>query len=221
MDKAQFKASAKTKSYKKLKKADEDILTFWEKKDLTKAVGNLDGPALEQVIQIINDGVPEIRESTEEVELEFDQLPAAVLTKLYKYVFQTMRQPLPTPNSNDAAQIIDGNVFKYEVTIQKEELEKQKTCQLEDRSMTTDDGQGLSFEQKKYLAESIGKLDGPRLERLIQIFQEDVPEARNNPEEIEIDIDALPAATLIKLYKYVVESKCEPRQPKHILLGST
>jgi hypothetical protein len=42
--------------------ADDDVLTFEQKKDLSEAIQKLDGPKLEKVIQIIHEGVPEIRD---------------------------------------------------------------------------------------------------------------------------------------------------------------
>ncbi|KII93450.1 hypothetical protein PLICRDRAFT_171203 [Plicaturopsis crispa FD-325 SS-3] len=93
---------------------DDDVLTFDQKKDLSEAIGSLDGTKLERVIQIIHEGVPEIRDvslpqqlflrdtvvkmralmtkqSTEEIELEIDLLPSQVLTKLYNFVLRPLR----------------------------------------------------------------------------------------------------------------------------------
>jgi hypothetical protein len=42
--------------------ADDDVLTFDQKKDLSEAIAKLDGVKLEKVIQIIHEGVPEIRD---------------------------------------------------------------------------------------------------------------------------------------------------------------
>lgn len=49
---------------KKSKKpvTDDDVLTFEQKKDLSDTISKLDGAKLERVIQIIHEGVPEIRE---------------------------------------------------------------------------------------------------------------------------------------------------------------
>ena len=49
---------------KKSKKpvTDDDVLTFEQKKDLSDTISKLDGAKLEKVIQIIHDGVPEIRD---------------------------------------------------------------------------------------------------------------------------------------------------------------
>ncbi|GJJ09420.1 hypothetical protein Clacol_003642 [Clathrus columnatus] len=70
---------------------DEEVLSFEQKKDLSETIQNLDGPKLERVIQIIHEGVPEIRDSTEEIELDIDSLPASVLTKLYNFVLRPLR----------------------------------------------------------------------------------------------------------------------------------
>lgn len=89
----QPKATPAANGRKKTKKpiTDDDVLTFEQKKDLSDTIGKLDGAKLEKVIQIIHEGVPEIRDSTEEIELEIDQLPATVLTKLYNFVIRPIR----------------------------------------------------------------------------------------------------------------------------------
>ena len=96
---------------------DDDVLTFEQKKDLSEAIQTLDGQKLERVIQIIHEGVPEIRnvrlpsfsgspcqllihplfypQSTEEIELEIDLLPANVLAKLYNFVIRPLEAAQP------------------------------------------------------------------------------------------------------------------------------
>jgi hypothetical protein len=58
------KSSKPKASKKKGKKAvaDDDVLTFEQKKDLSEAIGKLEGAKLEKVVQIIHEGVPEIRD---------------------------------------------------------------------------------------------------------------------------------------------------------------
>ncbi len=58
------KQTTKAPSKKKTKKnvTDDDVLTFEQKKDLSESIGKLDGARLERVIQIIHEGVPEIRD---------------------------------------------------------------------------------------------------------------------------------------------------------------
>lgn len=41
---------------------DNDVLSFEQKKELSDTIGKLDGQKLEKVIQIIHEGVPEIRD---------------------------------------------------------------------------------------------------------------------------------------------------------------
>jgi bromodomain-containing factor 1 len=48
---------------------DNDVLSFEQKKELSDTIGKLDGQKLERVIQIIHEGVPEIRD------VRFAQLP--------------------------------------------------------------------------------------------------------------------------------------------------
>lgn len=57
----QPKANPKKKSTKKAI-TDDDVLSFEQKKDLSESIGKLDGARLERVIQIIHEGVPEIRD---------------------------------------------------------------------------------------------------------------------------------------------------------------
>lgn len=58
--KHQPKAPSKKKSKKPI--PDDDVLTFEQKKDLSETIGQLEGAKLEKVINIIHEGVPEIRD---------------------------------------------------------------------------------------------------------------------------------------------------------------
>ena len=61
--KKETKAATKKKSApKKTQIPDDDVLSFEQKKDLSEAIQTLDGQKLERVIQIIHEGVPEIRD---------------------------------------------------------------------------------------------------------------------------------------------------------------
>lgn len=51
-----------TKKNNKRPIADDDVLSFEQKKDLSDTIAKLDGAKLERVIQIIHEGVPEIRD---------------------------------------------------------------------------------------------------------------------------------------------------------------
>jgi hypothetical protein len=70
------------------------------------------------------------------------------------------------------------------------------------RKRTARDG-ALSYEQKKYLSETIQTLHGQRLELVIQIIREGVPEIGESQEAIELEIDTLPESCLTKLYDFV------------------
>lgn len=67
------KVPSKKKSSKK-QSIDNDVLTFEQKKDLSEAIGKLDEAKLEKVIQIIHEGVPEIRDVSVRVLLLFSGL---------------------------------------------------------------------------------------------------------------------------------------------------
>jgi bromodomain-containing factor 1 len=122
--------ASKSSSKKKGKKpiAEDDVLTFEQKKDLSEAIGKLDGSKLEKVINIIHEGVPEIKDSNEEIELEIDLLPASVLTKLYNFVIRPMRAP-PTKRSRGKGTGTGGLKRKS----MDEDVEAEKIRQLEQR----------------------------------------------------------------------------------------
>ncbi|KAH9487146.1 Bromodomain-containing factor 1 [Psilocybe cubensis] len=138
----QTKAPAPTTSKKKSKKnvTDDDVLTFEQKKDLSESIGKLDGARLERVIQIIHEGVPEIRDSTEEIELEIDQLPAAVLTKLYNFVLRPIRQPAQPKRNRTGKGTGTGGLRRKSMD---EEKEAEKIRQLEER-MALFEGHGTT-----------------------------------------------------------------------------
>ena len=143
----QAKAPPAPKSSKKSKKpiTDDDVLTFEQKKDLSDTIGKLDGGKLEKVIQIIHEGVPEIRDvsfslvirgtcsdevsqSTEEIELEIDTLPAAVLTKLYNFVIRPLKPPVKRPRTGKGTGT--GGLKRKSMD---EDVETKKICALEER----------------------------------------------------------------------------------------
>ena len=63
--KANGKKATPSNGHKKTSKrpvTDDDVLSFEQKKQLSDSIGLLDGARLEKVIQIIHEGVPEIRD---------------------------------------------------------------------------------------------------------------------------------------------------------------
>jgi hypothetical protein len=139
------KAASKKKGSKKLI-TENDVLTFEQKKDLSESIAKLDEAKLEKVIQIIHEGVPEIRDvsppsfvssrlstystqSTEEIELEIDQLPASVLTKLYNFVIRPIRPPVTKRNRTGKGTGTGGLKRKS----MDEDVEAEKIRMLEER----------------------------------------------------------------------------------------
>ncbi|QRV90934.1 bromodomain associated protein [Ceratobasidium sp. AG-Ba] len=74
----------------------------------------------------------------------------------------------------------------------------------------------MSFEQKKELSTTIESLDGDKLERVIQIIYEGMPDLQNSNEEIELDIESLSPSVLLKLWNFVVK----PNQQKKLAVSS-
>ena len=60
--KSNGKPPANRKKISKKPVTDDDVLSFEQKKELSDTIGRLDGAKLERVIQIIHEGVPEIRD---------------------------------------------------------------------------------------------------------------------------------------------------------------
>jgi len=61
--KKETQSAAKKKfAPKKAQTPDDDVLSFEQKKDLSEAIQTLDGQKLERIIQIIHEGVAEIRD---------------------------------------------------------------------------------------------------------------------------------------------------------------
>ncbi|KAI0670108.1 Bromodomain-containing protein [Trametes maxima] len=114
---------------------DDDVLTFEQKKDLSDTISKLDGAKLERVIQIIHEGVPEIRDSTEEIELEIDQLPAAVLTKLYNFVIRPLKPPVKRPRTGKGTGT--GGLKRKSMD---EDVETKKIRALEERLKSFEQG---------------------------------------------------------------------------------
>ncbi|KZT08578.1 uncharacterized protein LAESUDRAFT_42958 [Laetiporus sulphureus 93-53] len=69
----------------------------------------------------------------------------------------------------------------------------------------TDFDDVLSFDQKKDLVDTIGTLEpGAKLEKVIQIIHNAVPEYCNTAEDMEVEIDILPHHVLLELYEFVI-----------------
>uniref|UniRef100_A0A3B4B125 Bromodomain containing 4 n=1 Tax=Periophthalmus magnuspinnatus TaxID=409849 RepID=A0A3B4B125_9GOBI len=72
----------------------------------------------------------------------------------------------------------------------------------------------MTYEEKRQLSLDINKLPGDKLGRVVHIIQSREPSLKNsNPDEIEIDFEALKPSTLRELEKYV--SNCLRKKKKH------
>ncbi|RXW24743.1 hypothetical protein EST38_g1124 [Candolleomyces aberdarensis] len=129
-------AAAPTKKKSKKPIPDDDVLSFEQKKDLSETISQLEGAKLEKVINIIHEGVPEIRDSTEEIEIEIDTLPASVLTKLYNFVIRPTKQPAVKRNRPGKGSGTGGLKRKS----MDEDVEAEKIRQLEQRMALFDQG---------------------------------------------------------------------------------
>ncbi|KAJ7865563.1 hypothetical protein B0H13DRAFT_1898490 [Mycena leptocephala] len=86
--------------------------------------------------------------------------------------------------------------FKLEGTIAPQGEPKGKQNVAKDKSKERRPAeQGLTIQQKKDLASQIGKLKGARLEKVIRIIHEGVPDIKDAKEEIELEIDEIPTTS--------------------------
>lgn len=65
----------------------------------------------------------------------------------------------------------------------------------------------VTFDMKKELSEKIPVLDEDKLQQVIKIIQDSVPDLEANDEEIELDMDVLDNKTLQRLYDFVIKGK--------------
>ncbi|KAI8339289.1 Bromodomain-containing protein [Blakeslea trispora] len=76
---------------------------------------------------------------------------------------------------------------------------KKRQSQFDD-----DEEEEFTFEQKKDLSEMINELTGDKLDTVVSIIQNSMPNLQGNgQQEIELDIDALDIQTLRRLYEFV------------------
>ncbi|KDQ63862.1 hypothetical protein JAAARDRAFT_29913 [Jaapia argillacea MUCL 33604] len=132
-------APPKKKGGKKAAVEEQDVLSFEQKKDLSEAIQKLDGTKLEKVIQIIHEGVPEIRDSTEEIELDIDLLPPSVLTKLYNFVLRPLQRSAGTKRARTGKGTGTGGLKRKSMD---EDVEAEKIRQLEARMALFEQGSG-------------------------------------------------------------------------------
>ncbi|KAG8951765.1 hypothetical protein FRC03_012386 [Tulasnella sp. 419] len=94
---------------------DDDVddvdLDMLQKKELSEAIEKLEGPKLEKVIAIIQDGIPGIGNNSEEIELEIDSLPSVVLHRLYNFVVKPSKNGNPNVKKN-IPQHVNGKPLK-------------------------------------------------------------------------------------------------------------
>ncbi|AAW46194.2 hypothetical protein CNBK1170 [Cryptococcus deneoformans B-3501A] len=100
----------------------------------------------------------------------------------------------PSPNINGNSQPKKSKKAPKEANLMYREDD--------DESEEEEDISHLSHAQKQELAEKIGQTDGETLSKVISIIQQSTNIGGSN-QEIELDIDSLPPATVIRLYNLV------------------
>ncbi|XP_063155942.1 bromodomain testis-specific protein [Candoia aspera] len=98
---------------------------------------------------------------------------------------------------------------KMSLNIHSKKIKQQEELKSEDE----DTAKPMTYDEKRQLSLDINKLPGEKLGRVVYIIQSREPSLRHsNPDEIEIDFEALKASTLRVLEKYVMA--CLRKRPK-------
>ncbi|KAL0564758.1 transcription initiation at TATA-containing promoter protein [Marasmius crinis-equi] len=179
-----------------------EALSHEQLQELANAIANLEGRKLEKVIRIIHDGVPETRNSVEEIELDIETLPAPVLKELYDLAVQPGEATLDT-----AEPLIKGELYSAPIpSLSLPSPPKQPDCIDSEQQPS----QALSCEQIGDLNDALSSLEATKLHTAIEIIVDGVPEIRDSTEELELEIDKLPIPVQRKLYDFVIPSKKDP-----------
>ncbi|KAK3825664.1 MAG: Bromodomain-containing protein [Benniella sp.] len=99
-------------------------ITFEQKRELSERINEFEGHQLANVVQIIHDSMPHLRDSggQEEIELDMDSLDPRTLYRLYRYVRNSAKQKQP-PQKKVKAQYSQEDASKkiteLEQTLQK------------------------------------------------------------------------------------------------------
>ncbi|KAF9192031.1 hypothetical protein BGZ49_003471, partial [Haplosporangium sp. Z 27] len=127
--KSPTKVSEKKKSSKRSRpiysSSEEDIpmITFEQKKELSDRINNFEGDKLANIVQIIHDSMPHLRDNggQEEIELDMDSLDPKTLYKLYQFVKKNspVKRKRPTPKKTKAPYSEDEKVTEVERTFHK------------------------------------------------------------------------------------------------------
>lgn len=125
--------SGAVKKKRKSGHEDDETLTFEQKKQLSETIQTLDGGRLEKVLEIIDEVYPEIRETSEEIELDIDSLPPHVLMRLYNFVIRPSKPRVGRPpNGSGLSKSGSGVVAGTKRKSMNEEEESAKIKQLEE-----------------------------------------------------------------------------------------
>jgi bromodomain-containing factor 1 len=104
--------------------------------------------------------------------------------------------------------------------IRKERQSKKKPKKVK-KKRRTDVSTVITYDMKKELSERINELPEKKLNQVLTIISESLNLNNQNGEEIELDMDQLDNATLLKLYNLVVKKKSSTsKRPSSSLNGS-
>lgn len=128
--------------------------------------------------------------------------------------------------NNQAIQFLEQQIERMKKDLEKmkkDEYEKAKKRALKQKkkkgkkkgngikrrklSWSGEDGEmpiEITFDMKKELSEQITNSSEKKLQHVMKIIRDSVPDLVNDQEEIELDMDMLDDGTLLKLYNYVV-----------------
>lgn len=147
-------------------------------------------------------------ESDEESEEEEEEINEANITnpaiQFLEEQLERMKQQLATLKRDELAKL------KKERSLKKSKKTKGKKKK---RAITYDTNAVITYDMKKELSEKIGELSEKKLNQVLAIISESLNLSNQSGEEIELDMDQLDNATILKLYSFVVKKKSGSRRP--------
>ncbi|CCH46128.1 Bromodomain-containing factor 1 [Wickerhamomyces ciferrii] len=161
----------------------------------------------------VTPATPQQSDDEEEEESEEEEIDESAITNP---AIQFLEQQLETMKLQLA------KLKKEELEkIRRERSKKKKSSKPKKRRRRTSDASfTVTYEMKKELSEKMGELSERKLNQVLSIIGEALNINSSNGEEIELDMDQLDNATLVKLYTFVVKKKSSsssngsaPRRP--------
>ncbi|ODQ79370.1 hypothetical protein BABINDRAFT_28647, partial [Babjeviella inositovora NRRL Y-12698] len=145
--------------------------------------------------------------SDEETDESGDEIDESMLTNTEIEFLEAQLDKMKTKVEKMALELELKKKELYE-RILKQKLAKRKNKKKKKKRSSSVTDRDMTYEMKKELSDKMGELSEKKLQYVIQLIRESIPDLNNNgQEEIELDMDQLDNGTLLKMYNYVFKKK--------------